>query len=106
MSEEKNAVLTEESYMEKTDSTAGFNKIMKAVSDHQQGIKKEVWPTGFYELDDALCGGLYGSQLICIGAISSLGKTSFCLQIADQMAEAGKDVLIFSLEMSQDELLA
>ena len=53
MSEEKNAVLTEESYIEKTDSTAGFNKIMKAVSDHQQGIKKEVWPTGFYELDDA-----------------------------------------------------
>ena len=106
MSDEKNAVLTEESYIEKTDSAAGFDKIMKAVSDHQQGIKQEVWPTGFFMLDNALCGGLYGSQLICIGAISSLGKTSFCLQVADQMAEAGKDVLIFSLEMSKEELLA
>ena len=41
-----------------------------------------------------------------VGAISSLGKTTFCLQIADQIAQSGQDVLIFSLEMARDELIA
>ena len=41
-----------------------------------------------------------------IGAISSLGKTTFALQIADQIAAAGNDVLIFSLEMSRNEMIA
>lgn len=61
--------------------------------------------TGFSALDEALGGGLY-EGLYIIGAISSLGKTSFTMQIADQLAESGKDVLIFQLEMSKDELIA
>ena len=62
-------------------------------------------PTGFAELDNQLDGGLYAG-LYVIGAISSLGKTTFCLQIADQIARAGHDVLIFSLEMGKYELMA
>jgi replicative DNA helicase len=61
--------------------------------------------TGFGELDEVLDGGLY-EGLIVIGAISSLGKTSYILQAADQIAQQGQDVLIFSLEMSKYELLA
>lgn len=60
--------------------------------------------TGFRNLDKIMDGGLY-KGLYIIGAISSLGKTTFCLQIADQIAEAGNDVLIFSLEMSAYELI-
>ena len=41
-----------------------------------------------------------------IGAVSSLGKTTFALQMADNIAAAGHDVLIFSLEMSAVELMA
>ena len=66
---------------------------------------KEVICTGFNDLDNALDGGLY-SGLYFIGAISSLGKTTFCLQIADQIAKQKQDVLIFSLEMARDELMA
>jgi len=62
-------------------------------------------PTGFPELDAALGGGLY-EGLYVIGAISSLGKTTFALQMADQVAASGTDVLVFSLEMSQHELMA
>jgi len=62
-------------------------------------------PTGFYELDEALDGGLY-EGLYVLGAISSLGKTTFILQAADQIAQQGHDVLIFSLEMSRYELMA
>lgn len=61
--------------------------------------------TGFKHLDKILDGGLY-EGLITIGAISSLGKTSLVLQIADQVAEAGEDVLIFSLEMARAELMS
>jgi replicative DNA helicase len=62
-------------------------------------------PTGFPTLDQALDGGLYAG-LYTIGAISSLGKTTLALQIADNIASAGKDVLIFSLEMARSELMA
>lgn len=41
-----------------------------------------------------------------MGAISSLGKTSFCLQIANSIAKSGNDVIIFSLEMDKKELIA
>ena len=59
--------------------------------------------TGFPSLDEALDGGLY-EGLYILGAVSSLGKTAFCMQIADALARQGQDVLIFSLEMSEYEL--
>lgn len=61
--------------------------------------------TGFNNLDFILGGGFY-SGLYIVGAISSLGKTTFCLQVADKIAKQNNDVLIFSLEMSRDELIA
>ena len=68
----------------------------------QQG--KQYTPTGFKELDGIINGGLYGEKLYAIGAISSLGKTTLVMQIADNIAASGRDVLIFSLEMSEFEL--
>ena len=60
--------------------------------------------TGFSILDQKAGGGLY-SGLYCIGAISSLGKTTFSLQIADQLAASGQHVLFFSLEQSRLEMV-
>ena len=62
-------------------------------------------PTGFKEVDGILNGGLTAGLYI-MGAISSLGKTSWMLNIADNIAAAGHDVLYFSLEMSRNELIA
>jgi replicative DNA helicase len=61
--------------------------------------------TGFSSLDDLLDGGLYDGLYI-MGALSSLGKTTFALQIMDNIAKAGRDCLIFSLEMAESELWA
>ena len=61
--------------------------------------------TGFSQLDTELDGGLY-EGLYTIGAISSLGKTALIMQMADQIAAAGHDVLIISLEMARTELMA
>lgn len=70
---------------------------------NQPAVK--VIPTGFNTLDTNLKGGLRTS-LYVLGAISSLGKTAFLLQIADQIATAGYPVLYFSLEMDKKELIA
>lgn len=61
--------------------------------------------TGFPSLDRETGGGLFAG-LYCLAAVPSLGKTSLALQIADQLAEAGQDVLFFSLEMSRLELVS
>ena len=60
--------------------------------------------TGFSNLD-AQARGLY-TGLYVVGAISSLGKTTFCHQMADQLAIDGEDVLFFSLEQSRLELVS
>lgn len=64
-----------------------------------------VISTGFFNLDSILDGGLY-EGLYILGAISSLGKTTLALQLADNLAGQGQDVLIFSLEMARNELIA
>lgn len=84
-----------------------------AASEHVQSIINEIAagigitnyiPTGFQQLDNLLDGGLFPGLYI-VGALSSLGKTTFMLQIADQIAASGKDVLFFSLEMAENELI-
>lgn len=62
-------------------------------------------PTGFSALDKILDGGFFPG-LYFVGAVSSLGKTTFVLQIADAVAAHGEDVLYFSLEMSAYEIMA
>lgn len=63
-------------------------------------------PTGFDKLDRLFNGGL-PSGLVILGAIPSLGKTTFTLQMANNMAsQENTKVLFFSLEMTLFELVA
>jgi replicative DNA helicase len=60
--------------------------------------------TGFLDLD-ARTSGLQKSDLIMLAARPSMGKTAFALNIAQHAALRGKaKVLIFSLEMSREQL--
>jgi len=62
-------------------------------------------PTGFTDLD-AKTNGFQRNDLIIIAARPSMGKTSFCLNIAANAAlEAKVPVAVFSLEMSRDQLV-
>ena len=79
-----------------------LNDFLAAVKKNREG---RAIPTGFDNLDNILDGGLYPG-LYFIGANSSAGKTTFCLQTADNIARAGYGVLVFSLEMSAHELIA
>jgi replicative DNA helicase len=62
-------------------------------------------PTGFRDLDSKLAG-MQDSNLIILAARPGVGKTSFALNIAQHISvNAGLPVGIFSLEMSQEELV-
>jgi replicative DNA helicase len=90
-----------EKQREEIDQTSFFHHLTAYV---RKQIPKVVIPTGFTNLDRVLNGGLH-EGLGILGAMSSLGKTTFALQIANQAAASGQPVVFFSLEMSIDELL-
>lgn len=60
--------------------------------------------TGFSNLDE-VAGGIYAG-LYVVGGISSVGKTSFITQLAEQLAERGQHVLLFSMEQSRLEIVS
>ncbi|GHT01454.1 hypothetical protein AGMMS50276_29500 [Synergistales bacterium] len=90
-----------EAYLQ-TSAASHLQDFVNGIAD---SVNTEYIATGFPQLDGILDGGLF-EGLYVIGAISSLGKTSLVLQIADKIAERGQDVLYFSLEMSRSELMA
>lgn len=60
--------------------------------------------TGFYNLDNMICG-LHGGELSILGARPAVGKTTLALQIALNIAKRGKNVMFISLEMSDVQLI-
>lgn len=95
----------EEAEREALKREAAAYQLNDFIKDIANSRKASFVPTGFAPVDAVLDGGLYPGLYI-VGAISSLGKTTFCIQIADQVAQQGRDVLIFSLEMARNELIA
>ena len=77
--------------------------LIKWIKENMSAEPLEI-PTGFKNLDEALNGGLYPGLYI-LGAVSSLGKTTLALQIADNIAKQGRDVMVISLEMGAQELI-
>ncbi|NDA89934.1 MAG: DNA primase [Alphaproteobacteria bacterium] len=97
----------EETEIEKSDYLN--ESISNKISDFRAYINAskddKILSTGFVNLDQYLDGGLYDGLYI-LGAISSLGKTTFAIQIADYLSSQGHDVLYISLEMSRYEIMA
>ena len=63
---------------------------------------RETICTG-YDNVDGYIGGLVPG-LYVLGAGSGVGKTTFCLQMADSIASRGHDVVYFAMEQNQLEL--
>lgn len=103
--------------MERNQMSAGCLELQGSESGHRMSaiaqqfkipnnrlLYKKRYPTGFSELDAVLNGGITAG-LHCIGAISSLGKSTFVMQISDHIAKSNP-VLVFSLEMRAVDLTA
>lgn len=99
---EEQRIQIEGSYRSETSAGSFLQEFINGISE---SVNTPCVPTGFNTLDFVLDGGLY-EGLYIVGAISSLGKTTLALQIADQIAQQRKDVLIFSLEMARFELMS
>lgn len=123
--------IIEKGYQEKTDSSEVLDFAERGIFEIAQSrqkkdyalIKDVLWDniskidemsklegsitgltTGFIDLDSRT-SGLQKSDLIILAARPSMGKTAFALNIAQQAAVKSKaKVLIFSLEMSRDQL--
>jgi replicative DNA helicase len=71
--------------------------------DKRDGVSSGI-PTGYHQLDD-LSAGLHAGELIIIAGRPSMGKTTFALNVAYNVAVKSKvGVAIFSLEMSRQQI--
>ncbi|HXK08935.1 MAG TPA: replicative DNA helicase [Vicinamibacteria bacterium] len=60
--------------------------------------------TGFVDIDE-MTSGLQKGDLVIVAARPAMGKTSFCLNVAQHVAlRVGETVGLFSLEMSKEQL--
>ena len=93
--------------------TKNFRHIRDVLGDvyshlHELNTNKEATQgtqTGFSALDRVLAG-MGKSDLVLVGARPGMGKTSFALNIATNVAkQTKKAVCIFSLEMSAEQLI-
>lgn len=85
--------------------TSAASRLMDFYEGVYGAANTDPIPTGFRLLDAELDGGLR-EGLVVIPAITSLGKTTFALQVMENVAAQGKDVLYITLEMSASELIA
>jgi len=80
----------------------GIAESLKSGADAGGGLG--CTSTGFHGLDDAIGGGLE-TGLCIVGGISSVGKTSLGLNVADNIAMSGTTVIFHSVEQSRHELI-
>lgn len=93
---------------QKKDYTSLYDVMMENISQIDAMASTEGkligLTTGFVDLDEKTAG-LQKSNLIIIAARPAMGKTAFVLNLAQNAAlKADAKVLIFSLEMSKEEL--
>jgi len=85
----------------KEELTSAYERIEKL--HRGEGFYRGL-ATKFNQLDNLL-SGLQKSDLIILGARPSFGKTAFALDISRNVASQNKPVGIFSLEMSQEQVV-
>ncbi len=71
---------------------------------YSQGEEALGVPTGFNDLD-RLLGGLQKSDLLIVAGRPGMGKTSWLLTVALNAAKRGARVVVFSMEMSNEQLV-
>jgi len=108
--EKLNALHSEMAALERKDDLGylGIQEMLKGLikqmDDKQQGLGKVGLKTGFKALDDRFMG-IEETDLWVLAARPAMGKTALALNIVNNVALHGKDVLVFSLEMSKEQLV-
>jgi replicative DNA helicase len=91
-----------------TDSVVSLASVLErtdAAAREGRSAGAAVYPTGFTPLDTYLGGGLRSGELTLLGGPQGLGKTTMALQVARNVAQSGRDVVYFSFEHDEVNLL-
>lgn len=81
----------------------GVDALCAFYENLNSGPVEPVTRFGFSRIDDALT--IAGGKLIVIGARPSVGKSALLLHLAMNAMDAGRRVLLVSLEMSETEII-
>ncbi|MCC6909384.1 MAG: replicative DNA helicase [Phycisphaerales bacterium] len=79
-----------------------LEETLKAIESREQGHITGL-ATHFRELDE-MTSGLQPGEMVIVAARPSMGKTSFALNVAENIALMGTPVGVFSLEMGKQQL--
>lgn len=60
--------------------------------------------SGYYKLDQ-MTNGFHGGELLILAARPGVGKSALAMNMVENIAKQGKTVAIFSLEMSNEQLM-
>ncbi|MBE7515845.1 MAG: replicative DNA helicase [Chloracidobacterium sp.] len=95
---------TTQGFVSISDATERFLHRFNELRERDDPRRITGLATGFYGIDD-MTSGLQRSDLIIVAARPSMGKTAFCLTLAQNCAiHSDAVVAFFSLEMSTEQL--
>ncbi len=80
-----------------------FNKALDEIEARLLGKREGGLQTGYVDLDDKL-NPMSGGQLIIVAGRPGMGKSSFAMNIVESLIYRDVPCLVFSLEMSSEEL--
>lgn len=80
-----------------------LNARVEVIDGKFRGTAKRGMMTGFKALDERF-QGIGDSDLWIIAARPAMGKTAFAMNVVYNIARTGKDVLVFSMEMTKEQL--
>lgn len=83
----------------------GVSRAIKTMEAIFSGKESPAMKTGYAELDEAMAGGFWPSELILLAGRPSMGKSALALNLALRVARTGRGVLFFSLEMPEAMLI-
>ena len=94
-----------EEIIQELNSKSIINNIESFFQKSEKGQFKPI-STGFKNFDSIINGGLQKQSLVVIGGGSSMGKTTFTINLALNLLKQNKKVIYYSLEMSEEQIQA
>lgn len=94
-----------EEIIQELNSKSVINNIDTFFQKSEEGKFKPI-STGFSNFDSIINGGLQKQSLVVIGGGSSMGKTTFTINLALNLLQQNKKVIYYSLEMSEEQIQA
>ena len=106
---EKNIISVRENIETNSDDFRPISSVMKNVMDQIDQLTESKstitgLSTGFIDIDN-MTSGLHKGQLIIVAGRPSMGKTSFAMNIAENiLMKDQKPILLFSMEMPAEDI--